>query len=90
MTFYNIANLLECMAMSFFIKELKQNLIPAEVTQAQASIIYANEAYVLNVAMFCVTAKHVECLMSFCLRYRAPEIKKLCPRCNVFCIFGIY
>lgn len=44
------------MAMFYFIKELKQNLIPAEVTQAQASIIYANEADVLNVAMFGVTA----------------------------------
>lgn len=36
---------------------IKQNLIPAEVTTAQASIIYANEADVLNVAMFGMTAK---------------------------------
>lgn len=36
---------------------IKQNLIPAEVTPAQASMIYANEADVLNVAMFGVTAK---------------------------------
>ena len=36
---------------------IKQNLIPSEVTPAQASIIYANEADVLNVAMFGVTAK---------------------------------
>lgn len=36
---------------------IKQNLIPAEVTPAQASIIYANEADVLNVAMFGETAK---------------------------------
>ena len=36
---------------------IKQNLIPEEVTQAQASIIYANEADVLNVAMFGMTAK---------------------------------
>ncbi len=36
---------------------IKQNLIPAEVTPAQASIIYANEADVLNVAMFGLTAK---------------------------------
>lgn len=36
---------------------IKQNLIPAEVTPTQASIIYANEADVLNVAMFGVTAK---------------------------------
>ncbi len=36
---------------------IKQNLIPREVTPAQASIIYANEADVLNVAMFGVTAK---------------------------------
>ena len=31
---------------------IKQNLLPAEVTPAQACIIYANEADVLNVAMF--------------------------------------
>ena len=36
---------------------IKLNLIPAEVTKAQASIIYANEADVLNVAMFGMTAK---------------------------------
>ncbi len=36
---------------------IKQNLIPKEVTKAQASIIYANEADVLNVAMFGLTAK---------------------------------
>ncbi len=36
---------------------IKQNLVPAEITPAQASIIYANEADVLNVAMFGVTAK---------------------------------
>ena len=36
---------------------IKQNLIPVEVTPTQASIIYANEADVLNVAMFGMTAK---------------------------------
>ena len=36
---------------------IKQNLIPVEVTSAQASIIYAEEADVLNVAMFGKTAK---------------------------------
>ena len=36
---------------------IKSNLIPAEVTTAQASIIYAEEADVLNVAMFGMTAK---------------------------------
>ena len=36
---------------------IKHNLIPPEVTRAQASIIYANEADVLNVAMFGMTAK---------------------------------
>lgn len=36
---------------------IKGNLIPDEVTQAQASIIYAEEADVLNVAMFGMTAK---------------------------------
>lgn len=36
---------------------IKQNLIPAAVTPDQANIIYANEADVLNVAMFGLTAK---------------------------------
>jgi hypothetical protein len=36
---------------------IKQNLIPAEVSAAQSCIIYANEADVLNVAMFGMTAK---------------------------------
>ena len=36
---------------------IKQNLIPMEVTKEQASIIYANEADVLNVAMFGQTAR---------------------------------
>lgn len=36
---------------------IRQNLIPNEVTPAQASIIYANEADVLNMAMFGMTAK---------------------------------
>ena len=36
---------------------IKQNLIPAEITPTQVNIIYANEADVLNVAMFGKTAK---------------------------------
>lgn len=36
---------------------IKHNLIPSEITKSQASVIYANEADVLNVAMFGVTAK---------------------------------
>ena len=36
---------------------VKQNLIPPELTMAQASVIYASEADVLNVAMFGLTAK---------------------------------
>ena len=36
---------------------IKHNLIPLEITQMQASIIYANEADVLNVAMFGMTTK---------------------------------
>ena len=36
---------------------IKHNLIPAEVTNAQANIIYAEEADVLNVAIFGMTAK---------------------------------
>ena len=36
---------------------IKHNLIPAELTPQQKSIIYANEADVLNVALFGVTAK---------------------------------
>lgn len=40
----------------YIVKEFQrlktEELVPAEVTQAQASIIYANEADVLNMAMF--------------------------------------
>ena len=36
---------------------IKQNLIPQKLTPAQISIIYANEADVLNVALFGITAK---------------------------------
>jgi len=36
---------------------IKQNLIPAELSPQQTSIIYANEADVLNVALFGITAK---------------------------------
>jgi len=36
---------------------IKEGLIPKEVTSQQASIVYANEADLLNVAMFGVTAK---------------------------------
>jgi hypothetical protein len=36
---------------------IKRNLIPAELTTQQTSIIYANEADVLNMALFGVTAK---------------------------------
>ncbi len=36
---------------------IKERLIPKEITSQQASIIYANEADVLNVALFGITAK---------------------------------
>ena len=36
---------------------IKQSLIPKELTAAQTSIVYANEADVLNVAMFGISAK---------------------------------
>ena len=36
---------------------IKSHLIPEEITAAQASVIYAEEADVLNVAMFGMTAK---------------------------------
>ena len=36
---------------------IKQNLIPAKVSESQLSFIYANEADVLNVALFGMTAK---------------------------------
>lgn len=36
---------------------IKQKLIPPEIKQLQVNIIYANEADVLNVAMFGITAK---------------------------------
>jgi hypothetical protein len=36
---------------------IKENLIPKELTSKQASVIYADEADVLNVALFGITAK---------------------------------
>lgn len=36
---------------------IKQNLIPAELTQKQIGIVYANEADVLNIALYGITAK---------------------------------
>jgi len=36
---------------------IKQNLIPEELTAKQTSVIYANEADVLNIALFGMTAK---------------------------------
>ena len=36
---------------------IKQNLIPAELSPLQTNIVYANEADVLNVALFGITAK---------------------------------
>ena len=36
---------------------IKQNLVPPEITRVQANTIYANEADVLNMAMFGMTAK---------------------------------
>lgn len=36
---------------------IKQNLIPAELTREQINFVYANEADVLNMAMFGITAK---------------------------------
>ncbi len=36
---------------------IKQNLIPLELTPAQKSFVYADEADMLNVAMFGITAK---------------------------------
>ncbi|MCL2027123.1 MAG: KilA-N domain-containing protein [Bacteroidales bacterium] len=40
---------------------IKQNLIPAELTSQQISFIYADEADVLNVALFGITAKQWRC-----------------------------
>ncbi len=36
---------------------IKENLIPNEITKQQASYVYANEADLLNVAVFGITAK---------------------------------
>lgn len=36
---------------------IKQNLIPKEISSNQTSVVYANEADVLNVALFGITAK---------------------------------
>ena len=40
-----------------YIDVIKQNLIPAELTKEQINYVYANEADVLNMAMFGITAK---------------------------------
>jgi hypothetical protein len=39
------------------IDAIKQNLLPTKLSEKQISIVYANEADVLNIAMFGVTAK---------------------------------
>ncbi len=49
---------------------VKHNLIPAELTAKQTSIVYANEADVLNMAMFGVTAKE----------WRPSGPERQCPR----------
>ncbi len=36
---------------------IKENLIPKEITRQQAGFVYANEADLLNVALFGITAK---------------------------------
>jgi hypothetical protein len=36
---------------------IKENLVPQEITKKQASFVYANEADLLNVALFGITAK---------------------------------
>jgi hypothetical protein len=36
---------------------IKENLIPKEVTPKQANLVYANEADLLNVALFGITAR---------------------------------
>src|SRR5690606_26743442 len=36
---------------------IKENLIPKEITSQQSSLVYANEADILNVALFGITAK---------------------------------
>ena len=46
---------------------IKQNLIPKELTAKQASFIYADEADVLNIALFGITAKE--------WREKNPELK---------------
>ena len=42
---------------------IKENLIPNEITKQQASFVYANEADLLNVALFGITAKNGEITM---------------------------
>lgn len=37
---------------------IKENLIPSTLSKEQASMIYANEADLLNVALFGITAQH--------------------------------
>ena len=47
---------------------VKQNLVPKELTPKQASIIYADEADVLNIALFGITAKE--------WRNKNPDLKR--------------
>ncbi len=67
---------------------IKHNLIPAEITKAQANIIYANEADVLNVAMFGMTAKQWRDANSDLkgnIRDYASPIWRISMRCSILC-----
>lgn len=70
---------------------IKHNLIPAEITKAQASIIYANEADVLNVAMFgmqqssgatpILTSKAISGITPLSMNLYASQIWRISMRC---------
>lgn len=54
---WNIQRTLSMINYQIHTDAIKEKLIPKEITNAQASIVYANEADLLNVALFGITAK---------------------------------
>ncbi|MFP5042417.1 KilA-N domain-containing protein [Parasediminibacterium sp. JCM 36343] len=54
---WNLQRTLTKVNYSIHMDAIKENLIPKEITKQQAAFVYANEADLLNVALFGITAK---------------------------------
>ena len=54
---WNLQRILAKVNYQIYTDAIKENLIPQEITKQQASFIFANEADLLNVALFGITAK---------------------------------